>query len=48
MAYYLRRADHVGKIRDGKQRTDIEKYSCVNRTIKNESTTCRSVRDFPL
>jgi hypothetical protein len=29
------RADHVRKIRDRKQRTDIEKYSFVNRTIKN-------------
>jgi len=34
-AYYLSRVDHVRKIRDGKQRTDIGKYSFVNRTIKN-------------
>jgi len=34
-SYYLRRGDHVQKIRDRKQRTDIEKYSFVNRTIKN-------------
>jgi len=33
--YYLSRVDHVRKIRDGKQRTDIEKYSFVNRTLKN-------------
>jgi hypothetical protein len=34
-AYCLSRVDHVRKIRDRKQRTDIEKYSFVNRTIKN-------------
>ena len=33
--YYLSRVDHVRKIRDRKQRTDIGKYSSVNRTIKN-------------
>ena len=33
--YCLSRVDHVGKIRDRKQRTDIGKYSFVNRTIKN-------------
>jgi len=33
--YYLSRVDHVQKIRDRKQRTDIRKYSFVNRTIKN-------------
>ena len=33
--YYLSRVDNVGKIRDGKQRTDIGKYSFVNRNIKN-------------
>jgi len=32
---YLSRVDHVRKIRDRKQRTDIVKYSFVNRTIKN-------------
>jgi hypothetical protein len=32
---YLSRADHVWKIRGRKQRTDIRKYSFVNRTIKN-------------
>jgi hypothetical protein len=29
------RFDHVRKIRDRKQRTNIGKYSFVNRTIKN-------------
>ena len=33
--YYLIKVDHVRKIRDGKQRMDIGKYSFVNRTIKN-------------
>jgi len=33
--YYLSRVDHVQKNRDRKQRTDIGKYSFVNRTIKN-------------
>jgi len=33
--YYLSRVDNVRKIRDRKQRTDIGKYSFVNRTIKN-------------
>jgi hypothetical protein len=33
-AYYSSRVDHVPKIRDGQQRTDIGKYSFVNRTIK--------------
>jgi hypothetical protein len=32
---YLSRVDHVRKIRDRKQRTDIGKYSIVNRIIKN-------------
>ena len=32
--YYLSRVDHVLKIMDRKQRTDIGKYSFVNRTIK--------------
>jgi len=31
----LSRVDHVRKIRDRKQKTDIGKYSFVNRTIKN-------------
>ena len=35
MPSYLRTADHVRKIMGRKQRTDIEKYSFVNRTIKN-------------
>jgi len=33
--YYLSRVDHVWKIRDRKQRTDIGKNSFANRTIKN-------------
>jgi predicted methyltransferase len=33
--YCLSRVDHVPKIRDRKQRTDIGNYSFVNRTIKN-------------
>ena len=33
--YYLSRFDHDQKNRDGKKRTDIGKYSFVNRTIKN-------------
>jgi len=33
-AYYLGRVDHVRKIRDRKQRTDIGKYSVANKTIK--------------
>jgi hypothetical protein len=33
--YYLSRVGHVRKNRDRKQRTDIGKYSFVNRTIKN-------------
>ena len=32
---YLRRVDRVREIRDRKQRTDIGKYSFVNRTIKD-------------
>jgi hypothetical protein len=35
MPYYLSRVDHVRKIRDRKQRTDMRKYSFVNKTIKN-------------
>jgi len=33
--YYLSRVDHVRKLRDRKQRTDIRKYSFVNRIIQN-------------
>jgi len=33
--YYLSRDDLFRKIRDRKQRTDIGKYSFVNRTVKN-------------
>jgi len=32
--YYLSRVDHVRKIRDRKQRTDIGKYSFVHMTVK--------------
>jgi len=35
MTYYLSRVDHVRKIMYRKQRTDMAKYSFVNRTIKN-------------
>jgi len=35
--FYLKNVDHVRKIKDRKQRTDIENYSFVNRTIKNWS-----------
>jgi len=46
--YYLSRVDHVSKIRNRKQRTDIGKNSCVNRTIKNwKQLPYRSVRDLP-
>ena len=34
-AYCLSSVDHVRKIMDRKQRMDMGKYSCVNRTIKN-------------
>jgi hypothetical protein len=34
-SYSLSRVDRVRKIRDIKQRTDIGKYSFVNRTIEN-------------
>jgi hypothetical protein len=33
--YCLSRVDHVRKIRDRKQRTDIGKYSSENRKIEN-------------
>jgi hypothetical protein len=34
---YLSREDHKKKIRTRKQRTDVGKYSFVNRTIKNSN-----------
>ena len=34
LPFCLSRVDHVRKISDRKQRTDIEMYSHVNRTIK--------------
>jgi len=33
--FFMSRVDHVYKIRDRKQRTDIGKYFFVNRTFKN-------------
>jgi len=33
--YYLSRVQHVRKIRDRKQRRDIENYLFVNKTIEN-------------
>jgi len=33
--YYLSTVDHVWKIKDRKQRTDVRKYSLVNKTTKN-------------
>jgi hypothetical protein len=35
LPYYLSRVDHIRKIRDRKQKTDIGKYSFVNTTIIN-------------
>jgi hypothetical protein len=35
MPCFLGRVNHVRKIRDRNQRTNIGKYSFVNRTIKN-------------
>jgi len=42
--YYFSRVDHVRKLRDRKQRTDIGKYDHK----KLEPIACTSVRDFPL
>ena len=45
---YLSRVDHVRKIRERKQRTDIGKYSSVNRTIKNwNQLTAETLGAFP-
>ena len=45
---YLRRVDHVRKIGDWKQRTDIAKYSLVNRTIKNlKQLPAEAIGTFP-
>jgi hypothetical protein len=41
----LNRVDHVQKIRDRKQRTDIGKYSFVNRAIKKNKTNCLQKRE---
>ena len=35
--FYLSRVDHIRKIRNRKQRTNIDKHSFVNRTIKNRN-----------
>ena len=46
--YYLSRVDHVRKIKDRKQRTDIGKYSFVNRTIKNwNQLPAEALETFP-
>jgi hypothetical protein len=46
--YYLSRVDHVWKIRDRKQRTDIGKYSFLNKTIKNwNQLTAEAFRTLP-
>jgi len=46
--YYLSRDDHNRKIKTRKQRTDVGKYSFVNRTIKiwNQFTSS-SLAPFP-
>jgi hypothetical protein len=41
------RVDHVQKIRNRKQRTDIRKYSFVNRTIKNWNKLPAEAFPFP-
>jgi len=47
-AYYWNRIDHVRKIRDWKQRTDIGKDSFVNRTIKNwNQLPAKTLGTFP-
>ena len=47
-AYYLSRVDHVRKIRDRKQRTNVGKYSFVNRTIKNwNQLPAEALETFP-
>jgi hypothetical protein len=46
--YYVSTVDHAQKIRDRKQRTDIRKYSCANRTIKNwNQLPADALGDFP-
>ena len=45
---YLSRDDHDRKIRTRKQRTDIGKYSFVNRTIKYwNQLTAKALETFP-
>jgi hypothetical protein len=44
----LSRVDHVWKIRNRKQRTDIRKYSFVNRTVKKwNQLPAEASRTFP-
>jgi len=44
----LSRVDHVRKIRDREQRTNIGKYSFVNRTIKNwDQLPAEALGTFP-
>ena len=46
--FYLSRVDHIQKIRDRKQRTDIRKYSFVNTTIKNwNQLPAKALGTFP-
>jgi len=46
--YYLSRVHHVRKIRDTNQRTDIGKYSFMNRTIKTgNQLPARTLGTFP-
>jgi sirohydrochlorin ferrochelatase len=46
--YCLSRVDHVRKIRDRKQTTNIRKYSFVNRTIKNwKQLAAEALGTFP-
>jgi hypothetical protein len=44
----LSNVDHERKIRSRRQRTDIGKYSFVNRTIQHWNQFSRSVRNSPL
>jgi len=47
-SYYLSEVDHVRKIRDKKQRTDIGKYSFIIKTIKNwKQLNAETLSTFP-
>jgi hypothetical protein len=46
--HYLSRIDHERKIRSRRQRTDIGKYSFVNRTIQEWNQLPAGVRHSPL